>query len=455
MPKVPPPAASGKVGPEVGRNLAAWLAERALPEPEAIPEPQGAPEPQGFELDERALDRASTATLAEALGAIRSYLQRYVAFPSPHESIAVALWVGHAHLVERFEASPILAVTSAEMRSGKTRLLDCLELLVPEPRRMVLPSEAVTYTLLGQRPRPTLLLDEADAIFGARPSERTEGLRAILNAGNRRGNPVPRVKIDGKRREVDWFDVYGPKAVAGIGALPDTIADRSIPIRLKRRAPGEIVARFRRRIAEAEAAACRFDWASAEVPETADVPDRLPDRAADSWEPLLAIADATGGDWPQVARLAAVALSGQDEEHVTTGIRLLGDVRDAFDGADHLPTGELLRRLHEMEDAPWAEWYGKPLTARCLARLLEPYRVTPARRRVGGSNLRGYFAADLLDAWSRYVVAPLRKAVHPEQVARRAWMAPGPFRFVPLPWRRPFRLDRLFRLLRRGRRTPS
>lgn len=34
----------------------------------------------------------------------------------------------------------------------------------------------------------------------------------------------------------------------------------------------------------------------------------------------------------------------------------------------------LLRRLHDLEEAPWGEWYGKPLTARGLAKLLEPYR---------------------------------------------------------------------------------
>src|SRR3954453_22249920 len=123
------------------------------------------------------------------------------------------------------------------MRSGKTRVLDCLEPLVPQPFRAVIPSEAVTYPVLSQPPRPTMLLDEADAIFGPKTSEKYEGLRAGLNSGNRQGTPVPRVKLEGHRRDVEWFDVYGPKAIAGIGDLPDTATDRSIPIRMKRRAP--------------------------------------------------------------------------------------------------------------------------------------------------------------------------------------------------------------------------
>ena len=165
---------------------------------------------------------------------VHAFLCRYVAFPSDHEPVAIALWVAHAHLVDRFEVSPLLAVTSAELRSGKTRTLDCLHLLVPRPFRVIMPSEAVVYTVLAQRPRPTMLLDEADAVFGRRTAERYEGLRAILNSGNRPGTPVPRVRLQGRQRDVEWFDVFGPKVVAGIGDLPPTVADRSIPIRLKR-----------------------------------------------------------------------------------------------------------------------------------------------------------------------------------------------------------------------------
>ncbi len=345
--------------------------------------------------------------LAGYLEAVRRFLCRYVAFPSEHEPVAVALWVAHAHLVDRFDVSPILTVTSAEMRSGKTRVLDCLELLVPQPFRVVIPSEAVVYTVLAQRPRPTMLLDEADAVFGPRTAEKYEGLRAILNSGNRRGTPVLRVKLDGKRREVDAFDVFGPKAIAGIGKLPDTVADRAIPIRMRRRAPDEPVARFRQRTATAEAETIAYDWATVTVVTDVTVPEALNNRAADGWEPLLAVADAAGGSWPAIARLAAVALAGADEDQVSVGIRLLGDLREVFAADDHLPTAELLRRLHELEDAPWGDWYGSPLSARALAKLLGPYRIMPILRRVPGERrARGYFRSDFTDAWSRYLPAP-------------------------------------------------
>jgi len=304
-------------------------------------------------------------------------------------------------MIESLELSPILAVTSAEMRSGKTRVLDCLELLVPEPFRVVIPSEAVVYTILAQRPRPTMLLDEADAIFGPRSAEKYEGLRAILNSGNRRGTPVLRVKLDGKRREVDAFDVFGPKAIAGIGNLPSTVADRSIPIRMKRRTPDEPIAKFRQRTAAAEATEITCTWPVTLV-TVVPVPEELNDRAADSWEPLLAVADAAGGSWPMRARLAAVALSSEEETTVSVGMRLLADIHEAFGDEDHLTTADLLHRLHDLDDAPWADWYGSPLSGRGLAKLLGPYRVLPIKRRVRGEQSRGYFRIDFLDAWRRY-----------------------------------------------------
>jgi hypothetical protein len=344
-----------------------------------------------------------SAALAEYLAGVEQFLRRYVAFPSEHEPVAITLWIGHAHLVERFESSPILAVTSAEVRSGKTRVLDCLELLVPEPFRVVTPSEAVVYTVLAQRPRRTMLLDEADAIFGPRTADRYEGLRAILNAGNRQGTPVLRVKLEGRRRAVDAFDVFGPKAIAGIGNLPSTVADRAIPIRMKRRMPGEPIAKFRHRIAAAEAALIGCDWASVTLGTDVTVPDELNDRAADSWESLLAIADAAGGSWPTRARLAAVALSGEEEATISIGMRLLADIKDVFGDEDHLTTAELLRRLHNLEDAPWSDWYGAPLSGRGLAKLLAPYRIAPMKRRVRGEQSRGYFRSDFEDAFRRYV----------------------------------------------------
>jgi hypothetical protein len=115
------------------------------------------------------------------------------------------------------------------------------------------------------------------------------------------------------------------------------------------------------------------------------------------------VADAAGGAWPSMARLAAVAISASEEAPTSVGMRLLAEIKMVFALDDHLSTAELLRRLHEIEDGPWADWYGSPLTGKELAKLLGPYRVAPLQRRVRGEKSRGYFRSDFTDAWKRYV----------------------------------------------------
>lgn len=337
---------------------------------------------------------------------VHDFMVRYCAFPSEHEPVAIALWVAHSWIVERFDVSPILAVTSAEMRSGKTRVLDCLEMVCPNPRRMVLPSEAVFYTVLAGRPRPTVLLDELDVIFGKKMPEKYEGIRGVLNSGNQVGTPVLRVAWEGRKRIEEEFDVFGAKAVAGIGDPPATVADRSIPIRMRRRAPDEPVAKFRRRIARREADAIAFPaWERVnvpDVPDVPDIPDCLSDRAMDSWEPLLVIADEAGGGWPVAARRAAEMLSSEDNNVVSIGTRLLEDIRVVFGDKAHLTTADLLTGLHVLDGSPWGDWYGSPLTSRELASALAPYRIGPQQRRFHGEKSRGYYRQDFTDAWRRY-----------------------------------------------------
>jgi Protein of unknown function (DUF3631) len=269
-----------------------------------------------------------------------------------------------------------------------------------------------------ERDRPTILLDEADALWGAKADGR-EGLRALLNAGYRRGATVPRVVGDGAGMTVADFPVYGPKALAGLaGKLPRTVASRSIPIRLQRRAKGEQIQRFRARRAAAELHPLRLRVAAwvklvmAEL-EAADpeIPEALSDRQADCWEALLAIADAAGGDWPKRARAAAVALHEHDPAaDPGTGVLLLTHVREAFADADELATTALLRALVDRDDGPWGGWWGNDVEANRtkgpasrLAKLLKPYGVKPEQLWTGEGKVRGYRRAAFVDAWTRYL----------------------------------------------------
>jgi len=174
-------------------------------------------------------------TGADVLDELAATLSRFVVFPGAEHRDAVALWVAHAHVVEAFESSPRLALLSPEPASGKTRTLEVIELLVPRPMHALNASTAAVFRSIDSD-RPTLLLDEVDAIFGRRTGDENEDLRALLNAGHRRGTTIPRCV--GKSMEVKRFPVYAALALAGLGDLPDTLMSRSVIVRMRRRDTG-------------------------------------------------------------------------------------------------------------------------------------------------------------------------------------------------------------------------
>jgi Protein of unknown function (DUF3631) len=347
---------------------------------------------------------------AHLLDALIVFARRYVVM-SDSQAVAVALWTVHTHALDGCEQSPLLAITSAEKRSGKTRLLDVLELLVSNPWRVITPSEAVVFRKIDAD-SPTLLLDEVDAIFNPKANGATEGLRALLNAGNRAGTMVPRCV--GPSQALTSFSVFCPKALAGIRDLPETISDRSIPIRLKRRAPSEPVERFRRRDAEEQAESLGLwlrAWADHHLPALTEarpeLPDDLNDRAQDAWEPLLAIADRAGGEWPKRARAAAVRLSADDAtDDESAGVQLLHDINavSTAQEEDRISSVGLAAELHEIEESPWGEWYGKPISAHGIAKLLRQFEIRPRTVRFDdGTTAKGYLFSQFADAFARYL----------------------------------------------------
>ena len=357
------------------------------------------------------------AELAALLAAVGRFVRRFVVLDA-EQLVALVLWVVHTYVYDAGDCSPYLAVVSPEKRSGKTRLLAVLELLVARAWRVVTPSEAVVYRKV-QRDHPTLLLDEVDAIWrtGQR-NDNHEALRALLNAGNQAGVKVPR--CSGSRGdELVEFDTYCPKALAGIGALPDTVGDRSIVLAMKRRAPSERVERFRRRELEDAAAAIRAALASWAEPALAALElarPALPDRTRRSRRRRLGAA-ALGRRhgrrplWPERARRAALALSvGEQRDDESLAVQLLGDLRRIFDehDADRMFTATLLEALHADDEAPWLS-YGRasrPLSAQQLARLLHPYRIRSRDVHIDEQHAKGYLREQFEDAWQRYCTAP-------------------------------------------------
>jgi hypothetical protein len=369
------------------------------------------------------------ADIAAAAGAalldeVRSFLCRFISYPSEHAAIAHALWTAHAHLMSAWESTPRLAFLSPEPGSGKTRALEVTQLLVPNPIATMNASSAYLFRRCGNRDdgTPTILFDEIDALFGPKAKE-NEDIRAFINSGHRRGATCGRCVRRGKTIETEDFESYAAVALAGLGWLPDTIMSRSVVIRMRRRAPDEHVDEFRHRVhAPVGKELCRrlAAWAGAVVDAAElarpDMPIGVEDRNADMWEPLFAVADLAGGKWPDLARKAAVALIAAGRETPNSlNLLLLSDLRTVFENnkeavrkavPEGLSTKVILEGLHALEDASWRDLKGKPLDANRLAVRLRHYEVRSQNLRPDGtdtSQCKGYHLADLADVWRRYL----------------------------------------------------
>ncbi|MFF0385417.1 DUF3631 domain-containing protein [Streptomyces sp. NPDC004286] len=371
---------------------------------------------------------------AQILDDLRARIKQFVVMPSEEALTAVTLWVAATHLQPAWQHAPRLAVVGPAKRCGKSRLLDVVTETVHAPLITVNASPAAIFRSITAEDPPTLLVDEADTLFGtAKSAERNEDLRGLLNAGHQRNRPT--LRVTGPEHTPVAFPTFAMAALAGIGDLPDTIMDRSVVIRMRRRAPGETVAAFRtgRDTPALHAVRNRLTaWLQPRHTEAMDAEPGMPveDRAADTWEPLVIVADLAGGDWPMLARTACRVMTAHESgKDADTGLRtrILIDIRRVFTAERNpaaLRTSRLLEELNSDEEAPWAEYGSTGLTSRRLGILLEDYGIRPGNHRFpGGGQAKGYARNQFLDAWARYCPAPAAETANPAEPGEAAGSA--------------------------------
>ena len=348
---------------------------------------------------------------AELLDEVHAGFGRYVIFPSPEAHDATVLWCAATHGQPAWEHAPRLTPISPEKRCGKSRLMDVAEAVCHQVLITVNASTAAVVRSITKDDPPTLMVDEADTIFDTkRAAENNEDVRGILNAGHQRNRPYVRWDITTRSREE--CPTFAMAMLAAIGDLPDTIMDRAIVIRMRRRGPGEKVAPFRTR-RDGPALRVLHDqlhvWIRAHLDSLKKAEPDLPveDRAADTWEPLFAVAALAGGDWPDRARRACLAMTGDEPDDGRIGTQLLADLYEMWANEDYIFTTTILTWLHKAAESPWSEWgrKGEPITARGLATILKPYGVRSRTVRIAGETSKGYARADLTDPWTRYVTS--------------------------------------------------
>jgi hypothetical protein len=255
-------------------------------------------------------------------------------------------------------------------------------------------------------------MDESQSL-SRRGSEASEVIREILNAGIGRNAKVTR--CGGERwDQVEEFSIYGPKVFALIGNLDGVLADRCLPVELKRKTKDDTVERYRSRVVEPKGHTIRDElakWAEEHGDEVAAVYDSLDtfdienDRMAELLLPLQAVVTVACKERLGVLEEYAKGLDERDrqQEMQTPGVRLLAACREIFArGATFKPTTELIFNLIPRDEEPWGRWNkGSPITDEALAKLLRPYGIRPGRDK--RQKYRGYHAADFVEAWARYL----------------------------------------------------
>src|SRR5207245_4462052 len=138
------------------------------------------------------------------------------------------------------------------------------------------------------------------------------------------------------------------------------------------------------------------------------MPDSLNDRATDIREPLLALADLAGGDWPSLARQAAVSLNvSAQESNPISSLLLCIFALFTINKTDRMFTRSLVEGLNSFADRPWAEMrHGKQIHDIWLSQQLRPYGIRSQSIWIGEISANGYLQEYFIDIFHPYIAQP-------------------------------------------------
>lgn len=352
----------------------------------------------------------------QLLDAIVAHVTRFVVFASPTHADVVGLWVVHTHAIRAAYATPYLHIDSPLPRCGKSTLFRVLHQVVANPLAAANATAAAIFRTIDSD-QPTLMLDEIDAQLRD-DAEKAAAIRSILNAGYQAGPLATVLRCEGSKHEVRAFNVFGAKAFAGINerTLHSTTLDRCVHIGMQRKR-GDEGEKFVPHRVEEEATGLHSKiaaFASDHLDELReldlDLPEELGDRGQEVWEPMFAIAQVAGGDWPERVHRASLEMqTGLAVEDENVAVQLLADLRLIFDEErrDRLRSDELCKRLRALEDRDWGTWGSRRqepgLHPRDLSRQLRRFGIRPSTIRFADKTAKGYKQEQFEESWERYL----------------------------------------------------
>lgn len=339
------------------------------------------------------------------------FLRYFIVLP-PDLLLVVAAWVMAAWLMDIWDRFPHLAIRSPAKRCGKSRLLDLLELIVPNPRSTCNITLAALYRV-SESERATILYDEAPLGQGA--GGFANGMLGLFNAGISRNAKVVRAG-SGKGTDFREYSIYSPKVIALLGELDGVLADRCLPIDMERKTNTDFVRRYCSQVVEPIGQALHHEieqWAASNAEQVAEVYRNIVplsisnDRMAELLMPLQAVLQVAAPELLDILESYAIGLDKQEEDTMPPDIRLLAACREILIqnqtvmATGFVSTKWLLDALLQRDWEPWCQWRGREMTAHALCNLLQPFRIRPDRDRK--QTMRGFFVQDFQDAWDRYL----------------------------------------------------
>ncbi len=265
---------------------------------------------------------------------VHTALERFAVWPSEAALVTAVLYAAHAHgrdgktLLPIWPYSPKLFFTSKEGNSGKSWMGRLTGQLCPDGKMMVEVNKANFIRLIEERATP--IVTELDVLVNT--GGRNKWFTGIANASYEADQATSRTQ-NNKRIDIP---LQCPMILDGLesvikstGSDLTTLVSRCIIIHAERAPEGyrpprfdkaarAVFARGSEKLGEWLAQLVshgvrqvRDDGTEVHIPiedYVPDVPQWLGNRAAALWEPLFAVADAAGGEWPTWARMACADL---------------------------------------------------------------------------------------------------------------------------------------------------
>lgn len=349
----------------------------------------------------------------------REWLGRFIRTVEPADLDLIALWSAHTHLVMETYTTPRLQVDSPVPGSGKTTCLEHLAKLSVNPVQVASISSPALLPRLLVNDMRTILIDEADRALDPK-KEGVADMLGILNSGYKRGGTRPvLVPAKGGTWDVDEMPTYAPVAMAGNNPdLPEDTKSRCIRVLL---------------LPDFDGSAEESDWELLDDDANAlggrlaawadkvrdqvrtnrpTLPDVVKGRGRERWSPLLRVAEAAGGRWPDVVRDLAIRdmerIKNEREEGLAVQkphVTLLHHIHEVWgDDETFIATDDLLARLIAKYPHSWgtASKFGKDLTSQRMGRMLVGSYNIHSHRESDGDRRRGYLLSSVEPAFAGF-----------------------------------------------------